>query len=251
MGIGGRSLALALLGFLVAAIADAGDEPVTMRGVKPVAHGIAAFPRIVAPRTDAAVRINRALDGADAWADRLAVDCNHYKGWKRNVSVTMRGPRYLSMLAMDDWYCGGAYPDTDTTALVYDLATGAPIDWIKLFPASLVPKAEPTPGRGVSDPLYISSADLWDLYVKASDTPGDECNKVRKDPSGLDSTLLIWPDGKADGIALAATQFPHVVKACGQPATVSTAELRKHGVDAALLDAIDEAHAKGWYDNVE
>jgi len=250
MGISGRSLTLALLGLVVTAVAYAGDEPVTLREAKPVAHGIAAFPKIVAKPGDAAsARINHALEGADASVDRLAVDCNHYKGWKRNVSVTMRGPRYLSLLAGDDWYCGGAYPDTDLTALVYDLSTGKPIDWATLFPANLVPKAEPTPGRGVSDPLYISSADLWDLYVKASDTPGDEeCNKVRKDPSGLDSTLLMWPDAKEDGIALAATQFPHVVKACGQPVTVSTAELRKLGVDATLLDAIDEAHAKGWYD---
>jgi hypothetical protein len=250
MGISGRSVALALLGILAAAIAHAGDGPVTSREAKPIAHGIAAFPKIVADKGDAAAaRINRALEGADAWVDRLAVDCNHYKGWQRSVTVTMRGPRYVSLLAGDSWYCGGAYPDTDLTALVFDLSTGAPIDWVKLFPAAFVTKAAPNPGGGVSDPLYISSADLWDLYVKASDTPGDdECNKARKDSTGLDSTLLMWPNAKDDGITLAATQFPHVVKACGQPATVSTAELRKLGVDAALLDAIDEAHANGWYD---
>ncbi len=249
MGISGPRVVAAVFGLLAAPGAHAGDEPVTMRAAKPVAHGIEAFPRIAAPLDAAAVRINHALAGADASVDRLAVDCNHYKGWKRNVSVTMRGPRYLSLLARDDWYCGGAYPDTDLTALVYDLATGTPIDWTKLFPANLVPKAEPTPGRGVSDSLYVSSADLWNLYVKASDTPGDdECNKVRKDPTGLDTTLMIWPDAKDDAIDLVAADFPHVVKACSGPATIPTAELRKLGVDATLLDAIDEAHAKGWYD---
>jgi hypothetical protein len=250
MGIGGLRILLIAFGIVAAAPAYAGDEPVTMREAKPVAHGIAAFPRIVAKKDDAArVRINRALEGADASVDRLAVDCNHYKGWNRNTSVTMRGPRYLSVLAMDDWYCGGAYPDTDTTALVFDLSTGAPVDWMKLFPPALVDAAGPSPGGGVSDPIFIPTRGLWDLFVKtANAAEHDECNDVRSSPTGMDSSLTIWPDAKKDGIALAATQFPHVVKACSGPVTVPVAELRKLGVDATLLDAIDEAHAKGWYD---
>jgi hypothetical protein len=250
MGISGLRVFLAAFGLLAAAVAHAGDEPVTMREAKPVARGIAAFPRIVAPQNAAAKQINHALEGADASVDGLASDCNHYKGWKRSVSVTMRGPRYLSVVAYDDWYCGGAYPDTDTTALVYDLATGAPIAWTKLFPANLISKAGPSPGAGVSDPLLIDSPKLWNLFVKtANAAEHDECNDVRNNPAGLGTTLTIWPDAKDDAIDLLAGEFPHVVKACSGPATVPTAELRKLGVDATLLDAIDEAHAKGWYDN--
>ncbi|HEX3881587.1 MAG TPA: hypothetical protein VHW66_02920 [Stellaceae bacterium] len=246
--MGGLRVVLVALGVLAAAVAHAGDEPVTMRAVKPVAHGIEAFPRIGTPRDAAVARINHALAGADASVDRLAVDCNHYKGWHRGVQVTMRGPRYVSLLAGDDWYCGGAYPDTDLTALVFDLSTGAPVDWTKLFPPALVDAAGPSPGGGVSDPIFIPTRGLWDLFVKTANSPGDECNEVRNSASDMDTSLMIWPDAKEDGIALAATQFPHVVKACSGPATVPVAELRKLGVDAALLDAIDEAHAKGWYD---
>lgn len=250
MGISGRSLAFAVLGFAVAAGARAGDGPVAMQGAKPVAHAIAAFPQIVANRGDAAaMQINRALEGADASVDRLAADCKHYKGWHRNVAVTMRGPRYLSLIALDDWYCGGAYPDTDTTALVYDLATGAPIAWARLFPPDFIAKAGPSPGGGVSDPILVDSPRLWDLFVKtANAAEHDECNDVRNDPSGTGTKLMVWPDAKDDALELLAADFPHVVKACAGPATVPTAELRKLGVDPALLAAIDEAHAKGWYD---
>ncbi|HEY1795410.1 MAG TPA: hypothetical protein VGG57_04770 [Stellaceae bacterium] len=250
MGISGHSLALALVGCIVAAIARADDARVVLRDAKPVAHGIAAFPKIVAPKSEAATRVNRALEGADASVDRVAVDCNHYKGWHRTVSVTMGGPRYLSLLASDDWYCGGAYPDTEFTALVFDLSTGAPIDWMKLFPADFIGKAGPSPGGGVSDPIGIESPRLWDLFVKtANAAEHDDCNDVRSDPSGSGTRLMIWPNAKDGGIDLFAAEFPHVVKACAGPATLPTAELRKLGADAALLDAIDEAHAKGWYDD--
>jgi hypothetical protein len=249
MGISGLRVVLVVFGVLAAGFAHAGDAPVTMRAPKPVAHGIAAFPRIAKPLDAAAAKINRALEGADASVDRLAVDCNHYKGWQRNVAVTMQGPRYLSLLAGDSWYCGGAYPDTDLTALVFDLSSGTPIDWVKLFPADLIAKAGPSPGGGVSDPILIGSPKLWDLFVKtANAAEHDECDDVRNKAADFGTTLMIWPDAKDDAIDLVAAEFPHVVKACIGPATVPTAELRKLGIDAALLDAIDEAHAKGWYD---
>jgi hypothetical protein len=249
MGISGLKVVLVFVGLLAAAGAYAGDEPVTMRAAKPVAHGIAAFPRIASPADPATARINHALAGADASVDRLAVDCKHYKGWQRGITVTMRGPRYISLLAGDNWYCGGAYPDTELTPLVFDLSTGAPIDWLKLVPAGLIAKAAPSPGGGVSDPILIDSAKLWDLFVKTANADEhDECNDVRSKPAGFDITLMIWPDAKDDAIDLFASEFPHVVKACAGPATVPIAELRKLGVDATLLDAIDEAHAKGWYD---
>jgi hypothetical protein len=239
----------AVLAMLATPGAHAGDEPVTMRAAKPVAHGIEAFPRIAAPLDAAAVRINHALAGADASVDRLAVDCNHYKGWHRGVSVTMRGPRYVSLLAGDDWYCGGAYPDTDLTALVFDLSTGARVDWTKLFPAGVIAKAAPNPGGGVSDPILVQSTTLWDLFVKtANAAEHDDCNDVRNKAADFGTTLMIWPDAKDDAIDLVAADFPHVVKACSGPATIPVVELRKLGVDATLLDAVDEAHTKGWYD---
>src|SRR5690348_4742030 len=200
MGPSARSGILALLGLVVAAFAHAADEPVTLREAKPVAHGIAAFPKIASPKTDAATHINRALEGADATVDRLAVDCKHYKGWKRNVDVTMRGPRYLGLVAHDDWFCGGAYPDTGTVALVYDLSTGKPVSWAALVPKDFAVKAAPSPGGGVSDPILVESAKLWDLFAKASKNPDNaDCDQVRKDPEGLDSRLSVWPDAGGDG----------------------------------------------------
>jgi hypothetical protein len=58
----------------------------------------------------------------------------------------------------------------------------------------------------------------------------------------------IWPDAKGDGLALETEGLPHAVAACGADSvTVATSTLRKVGVQPALLDAIDTAHARGWY----
>ncbi|HEX5321377.1 MAG TPA: hypothetical protein VFW46_19600 [Stellaceae bacterium] len=239
------------LSFIVAAAALAcfSAQAAELKQTKPIAPGIAAFPHLVEPPGDKAARtINRALAGADASVDGVASDCKHYKGWKRTVRVAMRGPKYLSLIANDDWYCGGAYPDTATTALVFDLATGAPVDWKALFPVGLIGEAAVRPGGGVSDPILVDSKPLWELYAKlAAESGPADCGDVLADPGGRDARLQIWPDAAGDGIGLMATELPHAVKACGPEVVAPAAELRKLGVSAELLDVIDEAHAQKLY----
>ena len=56
--------------------------------------------------------------------------------WERKITVTVTGPRFLSMVAVDSLFCGGAHPDSDTLAMVFDLTTGRPVNWMDLVPKS-------------------------------------------------------------------------------------------------------------------
>jgi hypothetical protein len=94
----------------------------------------------------------------------------------------------------------------------------------------------------------VTSAALWALYAKRAVQPGDnDCAEVLAGPDAPGKTLLVWPDAKADGLDLQAWDWPHVVKACAAPITIPVPELRRLGVQAGFLDAIDEAHRRGWY----
>lgn len=119
-------------------------EPVVLKPSPALATDTDAFPRLIAaPGTDtrATERINRALAQGDARARKAVAECHATGGkdseWTRTIEVTMRGPRYLSLLATDNFSCGGPHPDYSLVALVYDLATGAPVNWKRLLPAAL------------------------------------------------------------------------------------------------------------------
>lgn len=49
----------------------------------------------------------------------------------------MRGPDLLSLVLHDQVNCASAYPDSGTLALVFDLATGAPVNWMRLHAADM------------------------------------------------------------------------------------------------------------------
>jgi hypothetical protein len=242
-----RLFVAAVIGFGLMSPPAHAAGPLQLKPSPPVAAHIAAFPRVAdGTGRRVAARINRALTAAEQ-----GLGCSEGKGsWNRGVNVTMRGPRYLSLLALDDWYCGGAYPDTNVAALVFDLRTGAPIDWQRLFPAGVIQAAGTGPGGGDSEPITVSSAALWELYAKAVAADGtdrdEECSKVMADRRG--SGLMLWPAAAADGLGIQQSDFPHVIKACGPPEMLGMPALRKLGLSTILLAAIEEAHRRRWYD---
>lgn len=147
------TLALAALAAGLTAVAFAA-EPIVLKPSPVLAPGLDAFPRLVeTPGSRTAKRINRALAQGDARVQEAAKECHlgaeeaaardgrpvggEDGDWSRTITVTMRGPRYLSLLATDGWFCGGAHPDNSMVALVYDLAAGAPVNWKRLLPAAL------------------------------------------------------------------------------------------------------------------
>ena len=248
----GRSFATAILVAIAATVGGPAHAagPVRLKPMPPIVKGIAAFPRVVGGTSrKTAERVNRALATAEQ-----GLGCTDHSGpntyWNRRTFASMRGPRYLSLRAYDDFYCGGPYPDTDQVTLVFDLRIGAPIDWKQLFPAGLIQAAGTGPGGGDSEPVTVSSAALWKLYAKAAaaDLHDKDCAKVLANASDIGTGLVLWPDAETDALGIQQADFPHVVEACGPPEIIHMPELRKLGANAAFRAALDEAHWRGWYD---
>jgi hypothetical protein len=242
-----RFLAGPALGLLtMLAPAAAGEVALTFAPLPPVLPGVAAFPHVTAAdNAPQAVRIDQALRRADARVRAAAARCRpEGKGppnWTRTIAVTMRGPRVLSLLADDAWFCG-AYPDTSRLALVYDLETGAPIDWARVLPRALVESTTvETAGDGSVLGLVKSTA-LNALYRRAL---SEDCREVLSDD---DLAFQLWPDAKAGGLIMRTMVLPHAVAACAESVTVPTAALRGMGVRPELLDAIDSAHRDGRFE---
>lgn len=229
---------------LMTGAAASADGPAPLKLLPPLAKGVDSLPRLIGkPGNHAVARINLALARKDA-----EIPCRTSRkdrtSYARGVVVTMRGPRYLSVLTSENWFCGGPYPtDGENTALVYDLATGARADWKRLLPPELVQKL--IDYNDVGEGLVVSAA-LTARYIPSS-TDDAQCRSAIAHWSG-GLGFMLWPDARADGIAIQPKNLPHVVAACGPEVVIGARELRKLGVAPSLLDAIDEAHRRGWYD---
>jgi hypothetical protein len=238
----------------VARAAEPGPVPLT--ALPPLAAGVAAFPRIAGAGEPALQRINRALTNADARVLAAAKDCHEQAvqaqtpegdPWERTVTVAMRGPGYLALIAGENWYCGGAHPDNDEFALAYDLRTGSPLNWERLLPKTLAGTAS-LDEAGDGTPLgVLTSPALTTLYVTLL-KPDADCAEVLRD---TDLHFMLWPDAAHDGVTMAPSGLPHAVAACGDDVTIPMATLRTLGVAPALLDAIEAGHKAGLYDPVK
>ncbi|MGA7657409.1 MAG: hypothetical protein WCA96_11590 [Methylocella sp.] len=229
----------------VRAANDSGS--IKLRKLPPVAINVAAFPRLVAGADPAIVkRINKLLARGDGRVRNAARDClrmgRKRADWSRKVSVTMQGPRYLSFVASDDYYCGGAYPDTSTVALVFDLNTGGLVDWAKLLPELAQRTGADTAGDG-STLGTVSSGRLSDLYRDLAKRGGGvpECVDSLKE---TEMNFLLWPDTKQDGLVV-QPDLAHVIAACGPALPIPLQTLRSLGVNAEFVKAIDAAHRQG------
>jgi hypothetical protein len=239
----------AIVAALLAVPAVAADSGVQLTQMAAIPPDLAAFPRIAADTSDATARINRALAAADDRSRAFVKECAAQEGEgstsvMRTIRVTMRGPRYLSFVATDYFDCHGAHPDTDTVALVYELKTGAPVNWGALLPAALIGKAAiDTAGDGTRLGM-ASSAALQQLYLKGHKIDPD-CVEPLSEP-GLE--FIFWPDAEQGGLAIQPASLPHVVAACGDSMTIPLARLRQLGAKAELLDAIQAAHDQHLYE---
>lgn len=213
--------------------------------------GLAAFPRIATPEGPASQRINQALTAADVRLRTAAKDCAANASdpkdadWQRTVTVPMRGPGYLTLVATDSLFCGGAHPDSDSFALAYDLHTGAPLNWERLLPKTLAGKATLDTAADGTRLGVLASPALTALYLKLS-KPDADCASALHD---TDLQFILWPDAARQGVAMQPSGLPHVIAACGDDAVIPLATLRTLGVEPALLDAIAAGHQAGLYDS--
>lgn len=204
----------------------------------------AVLPRIVAPATPATAKINAALAVLDRrWAD-YARNCRAIgkdNEATRTVKVTMAGPRFLSLLASDEEFCGGAHPDNSTLALVYDLESGRPVDWSKLLGPRLASSARVETVLDGTRIGVVISPGLTRLYQSAVRKAPDydpawwnECSEALSDPN---LEFVLWLDAKKRGLG-AEPVLVHAVAPCAEDVTIPAADLRRAGADAELLAAL-------------
>ena len=216
--------------------------------------GIAAYPRIAAPVDDAQRRINAAVLQLDTRVRTAARACltgtgTHPGNWQREVTVTMRGPEFLSYLTSDDVDCGGAHPNAGLVAIVFDLRSGAPVHWTTLLPPGLTGRLGLVEGEDEVKMVTLASPRLNALYRAGYDHGGDaaeekECRTVIADEMQSGPVPMIaWLDAKAGGLAV-QFDLPHAEEACAEAVVIPAATLRREGASARLLDALAAAHAR-------
>ncbi|MEL6060350.1 MULTISPECIES: hypothetical protein [unclassified Methylobacterium] len=255
-----RSLRLTLsAGALLALLTGptgAADRLVTVAAQPELKPGLAAMPQIAAPADDAERRINTALRRFDGNVRKAARSCQAdggaHSSWTRTIRTPMHGPRFLSVEIADDMFCGGAHPSTGLMAIVYDLTTGAPVDWATLLPPTLTGKVALVEGLDGTKMVTLASKRLHALYLdryrpkdsKAKrDGDDNDCRAVvQETPLGDPPAMMAWLDAKAGGLAV-QFDLPHYAQACADTVVIPNAVLRREGAQPVLTDAIDAAHA--------
>jgi len=224
---------------LAAPIARAADITLTTPG--PVRSNIAAMPQIANPSDEAQRRINAALQRLDTNVLKAADDC---KGgdWTRVVDAPMRGPGFLSLVITDSYSCDdAAHPDASTASIVYDLASGKPVNWAHLLPPSLTGKQD-LADEGGSKFVTLSSKKLFALYMAGYTDGGATGQDLQQCKGAMQSAgdppaANVWLDAKSGGLAV-EIELPHVVAACEDVVVIPADRLRAEGAQPALLKAL-------------
>jgi len=237
--------------------ASASPQTVTgniqLEPIKELRKDVQEWPLIVNPSTPAEQRVNATLTRLNQVLAKAVRECDanlrdSMKGasakaiadavsedWSRKVHVTMTGPRFLSLVAADDTNCGGAHPNEDRMAMVFDMTTGAPVNWLALLPksagaSSFVDSVEDGSKMGA---LVLPALQAINL-AKAS----DECKEAFQDSQ----SFLIWPDAQHETLVAQAFDLPHAADACAIELGLTMEQARKLGFDESVLRAIEQAH---------
>lgn len=227
-----------------------------VESVKQLRKGVDAWPLLVNPSnpseqkvnstlTSLNLRLTKALSDCDAgtlenmkssgrprkdWAAAAADD------WSRNVLVTMQGPRFLSLLATDEYVsCGGAHPGSDTMAMVFDMTTGTPVNWPALVAKSAGASAF---ADAVSDGSKVGALVLPALAKINLAAANADCKDAFQDPQ----SFQLWPDAKTGTLVAQAFDLPHVVAECAIQIPLTLEQARTLGFDESVLSAIQQAH---------
>lgn len=254
-------LIAALMCPLVSAAALASQDPQTASAgelkIAPVTQlraGVDAWPLILEPGTPAEQRVNETLTNLNQRLQHALNDCDASyqeslkqmgdgaknqdpvsKDWSRKVEVTMRGPRFLSLLATDSSFCAGAHPNSGQVAMVFDMNTGAPVNWTAMVTST----AGATAYKGTSmDGSTVGALVLPGLKTMAVAAADADCKDAFLDSQ----PFLIWPDAQQGTLVAQPFDLPHVVEACANEINLTRDQSRKLGFDESLLGAIEQAH---------
>ncbi len=223
--------------------------------VRQLRKGIDAWPLILHANDAALKRVNAilqemnqklalALKDCDtnyaAWAQEVG-DASKGKGgaagdWERKVEVTMTGPRFVSVVATDTFiFCGGAYPDSDRIAMVFDMATGDPVDWTAMIAKSASASSLADSGYDGTNFVVLLLPGLEKINL-ASASP--EC----KGAFDYQQMFVIWPDAQKEQLVAIASGLPHVVSGCEQEIHLTMEQIRALGFDETIIGSIESAH---------
>ncbi len=232
-------------------------QTVKIGPIKQLRKGVDAWPLIENADSSTARRVNATLMQMNRKLKSTLRECDtHYLmwaklvdlkstgkaspayDWERKVKVTMAGPHYLSIVATDDFvFCGGAHPDSDRNAMVFDMTTGALVDWSALVAKSAGASSERGSGLDGATASRLFFPALEKINASRADA---EC----KDAFWLPQSFLIWPDADKGGLIVQEADLPHVVQACANEIDLTLEQARKLGFDESLLTAIKQAHGQ-------
>ncbi len=249
--------AIVLFAFLMPgslALAQAQDS-VSLEPMKQLRRGVDAWPLIDHASTPAEQHVNALLNRLNKSMAGSLKDCDaNYRDsakqldqpltgksavghdWERTIMVTMTGPRFLSIVAIDGFvFCGGAHPDSDTLAMVFDLTTGKPVNWMNFIAKSANASAY---SDSNSDGTTVGALIVPALRVMTLAKADKECKDAFRNPQ----SYQLWPDAKSGMLTAEPFGLPHVVAACADDLALTPNEARKVGFDETLLSAIAQAH---------
>lgn len=203
----------------------------------PLAKDIAALPRL-AGSDRASLRINDQLTTLDQDAKSFAVDCNTdppNSFVERDISIEFSGPRFVSFLISEGFYCpGAAHPNFGASPLNFDLATGEEVDWQQLFPADLLPSNDqPGPPHNVQ-----FSARLTQLFLSMDHSLPPECVDEIK---GNQNYFEVWLSSSEKGLVVQPVGLAHAMQACGDAVLIPLDRLRVLGFADDLVKALADA----------
>jgi len=212
----------------------------------PLAAGVAALPR-VAGDTEVAARINRSLAAVEQQLQSAIADCRAQgrsnkasSDWSRTVAVTSDGPHLLSVVAQDEAFCGGPYPNDERFALVYDLQSGMPVNWLRLLPARFAATGALSHGMAGSPAGLVQSQPLLALYRRHYPARLDDVDPAMRDEcrDSVQDGFTLWPDAASHTLMIQPTPANHAASACAIPVALTIPVLQDAGAPSALLQAL-------------
>ena len=215
--------------------------------------GLDSWPEIVAPRSPSVDRANKTIAEMNESTSEALRECDddyrQYKhlpesarvkgGWDRKVKVTMRGPRFVAMVADETSFCHGSYPNNDHASVVFDMSTGELVKWTDFTMGGNESAAATFKSIDGATSSGISTSDLTELALKRANTDL-ECRKALKSLGQME--FQVWPDARHEQLIVKAIGLPHVVQACEEDIGLSIPEARAQGFREDVLAAIEKAH---------
>ncbi len=195
-----------------------------------------AYPRLIAfPNAAVRAKVNAALAAAEKTAreDRQGcIDLVRDAGrpardaiWRLTVDVRYLTGRYLSLEIRNSYDCAGPYPTDDAPMpMTFDLTTGEPLDWRKVF------KPNPAPDESGLELPSVLYRLYKQRYAKEGGRADPECKRVVQE----NLSMLVLRLDERRGL-LVQPDFPHALAACADEIAFSPDQIAPYVSDAKFL----------------